>query len=380
MAGVEGLEPPTLGLENQSPTVHPIRIHDFSLRYSASHSDRSPQFGHEYAPHYAPRALPVQLKSNGFSSLSDCLQRVAPVISISKRRLKQLDAIQLVRQQRENRKQAIAYHARPFVLCGLPLRKPRPDQFIYTRRNGNFLLEITAHPRFGLPYGQDRLIPIWLATLAHRQKARTLHFDSPTQLLDYFHLPNDGAQYRRMRAAFQRVFAATIFFGTDGLRSQVFVDSARFHFLDQMKLWFNRSDEPNLLRSRTLENCVLLSEAFYREIVEHPIPVEREVIAALAHAPGLLDFYVWITWKSWTVNGHPARIPLFGANGLCNQLGTAHYSVDRLFRHKIAQWLLQVKTLWPECPASLSEDGLRLVVRSSKTCTAIHPIEKPVNP
>ncbi len=31
MAGVEGLEPPTLGLENQSPTVRPIRIHDFSL-------------------------------------------------------------------------------------------------------------------------------------------------------------------------------------------------------------------------------------------------------------------------------------------------------------------------------------------------------------
>ncbi len=48
------------------------------------------------------------------------------------------------------------------------LRKPRPNQFIYTRRNGSFLLEITAYPRFGLPYGQDRLIPIWLATLAHR--------------------------------------------------------------------------------------------------------------------------------------------------------------------------------------------------------------------
>ena len=32
-----------------------------------------------------------------------------PVISISKRRLKQLEAIQLVREQRENRKQTIAY-------------------------------------------------------------------------------------------------------------------------------------------------------------------------------------------------------------------------------------------------------------------------------
>ena len=57
----------------------------------------------------------------------------------------------MVREQRENGKQVIAYHARPFVLCGLPLRKPPADQILYTRRNGIFLLEITAHPRFGLP-------------------------------------------------------------------------------------------------------------------------------------------------------------------------------------------------------------------------------------
>ena len=46
-------------------------------------------------------------------------------ISITKLRLKQLDAIQLVRDQRANGKQELAYHARPFVLCGLPLRRPR---------------------------------------------------------------------------------------------------------------------------------------------------------------------------------------------------------------------------------------------------------------
>ncbi len=122
----------------------------------------------------------------------------------------------MVREQRENGKQVIAYHARPFVLCGLPLRKPPADQILYTRRNGIFLLEITAHPRFGLPYGQDRLIPIWLATLALQQRNRIVHFEGPSQLLDYFRLRKDGSQYRRMKTAFQRVFAATIFFGSEG--------------------------------------------------------------------------------------------------------------------------------------------------------------------
>src|SRR5271165_3591874 len=87
-------------------------------------------------------------------------------IGITERTLRKLEAIQLVRDKRENHRQEISYNARPFVLCGLPLRQLPKEQLIYTRRNGNFLLEITAHPRFGLPYGQDRLIPIWLATLA----------------------------------------------------------------------------------------------------------------------------------------------------------------------------------------------------------------------
>ena len=167
-----------------------------------------------------------------------------PELKITKQRLKQLEAIQLVREQRDNRTQDVSYNARPFVLCGLPLRRPPVDQLVYTRRNGSFVLEITAHPRFGLPYGQDRLIPIWIATLSCKQKSRILHFEGPTQLLDYFHLPKDGAHYRRIKAAFQRIFAATIFFGTEeDTKKHHVVDSTRFHFMDSMHLWFNRAAE-----------------------------------------------------------------------------------------------------------------------------------------
>ena len=40
----------------------------------------------------------------------------------------------------------------------------------HTRRNGKFFLGIIGHPRFGLPFGQDRLISIRVATLAVRRK------------------------------------------------------------------------------------------------------------------------------------------------------------------------------------------------------------------
>ena len=175
-----------------------------------------------------------------FSSASDCLRLFAPIISISKRRLRQLDAIELVRKQREKRQQPLAFHTRPFVLCGLPLRRPSKSQLIHVRHSGGFFLHVTAHPDFGLPYGQDRLIPIWVATLALQQKNRTIHFDSAAQMLDFFRLPKDGPYYRRLVGGFQRIFTATIFFGTDERPSgAMLIDFSRFHFFDHMRLWFN---------------------------------------------------------------------------------------------------------------------------------------------
>ena len=139
------------------------------------------------------------------------------------------------------------------------------------------------------PYGPDRLIPIWLATLALQQKSPILHFDSPSQLLDYFRLRKDGSQYRRMKGAFQRVFAAAIFFGSeDQLKKHLVVDWTRFHFFDEMQLWFSRKDTVQPPAQETPCNVVVLSDAFYRELVGHPIPVERDVVATLAHTPGLL--------------------------------------------------------------------------------------------
>src|ERR1039458_993923 len=106
-------------------------------------------------------------------------------------------AVILVREQRENRNQQLAFHASPFVLCGLPLRRPPKSQLVHVRHSGNFFLHVTAHPDFGLPFGQDRLIPIWVATLALQQNNRTIHFESAAQMLEFFRLPKDGPHYER---------------------------------------------------------------------------------------------------------------------------------------------------------------------------------------
>jgi hypothetical protein len=58
------------------------------------------------------------------------------------------------------------------------------------RRNGNFVLQITGHPDYGLPFGQDRVVPIYLATLAVRQQSQTIRFRTAAEMLETFGCTN----------------------------------------------------------------------------------------------------------------------------------------------------------------------------------------------
>ena len=209
-----------------------------------------------------------------------------------------------------------------------------------------------------VPFGQDRLIPKWVATLAVPQKSRIVSFDTALQMLDFFRLAPDGRHYRRVVQGFQRIFAATLFFGTqDHPDANPVVDSSRFHFFDRINLWFTPDRTKGPGAKDGSGNNITLSEAFYDEINQHRILVERHAVVAFAHSPGVLDFYVWLVRKCWAARQHGARVPLFSQWGLVSQLGAKEYSSDRFFRRKINFWLRQVKALWPECPANVYQDG-----------------------
>ena len=301
------------------------------------------------------------------------VRSVLPKIGVTARRIKQLNSILLIREQRERRKQEVAFNARPFVLCGIPLRPVSKDQLVYKRRNGSFFLHIVGHPDFGLPFGQDRLIPIWVATLALRQKSRTVRFRSAAQMLEFFRLPKDGRYYRRVAQGFQRIFASTIFFGTDDQPDgNHLIDWARFHFFDELHLWFTDDTDDH-------SNTITLSEAFYGEIDRHRVPMEREVIIALANSPGVLDFYVWIAWKSWVLKAGEASVSLFSVGGLRDQLGCRIHPEDRFLRRKINQWLRVIRAAWPRCPAKISADGQSLIIGTSRASPALHSAPTSVN-
>ncbi len=289
------------------------------------------------------------------------LKRMLPELVVSKQKLRQAEGSCIVRLKREAGKQNVGFSSRPFVLCGLPVRQPPKDQMLYERRNGNFVLQVTGHPNYGLPYGQDRVVPIYLATLAVRQQSQTIRFRTAAEMLETFGMHKGGKEYRRLVAAFERIFGATIFFGTDTLSGTArVVQRSRFSFFNQAQIWYSRDPEQYPV-SDQFENVIVLSDEFYREIVAHPIPADMEAVKVLASAPAVLDLFMWLSYRCFMAKGKET-IPLFGPRGLANQIGSVEYARPRKFREKLDQWLESIRVLWPECPAKVSPDGTGLEV------------------
>lgn len=92
-------------------------------------------------PHHSTRP------ASGPESVSTILKSAG----ITQRRLNKLHAIAQIHQQRNDHKREKAYSARPFVLCGIPVRRPAKSSLEYSRQNGRFRLRVIGHPDYGLP-------------------------------------------------------------------------------------------------------------------------------------------------------------------------------------------------------------------------------------
>ena len=299
--------------------------------------------------------------AGGLEKFGSRLDETHPELAISKRRMRKVESIACVRMNRENARQNLGFSSRPFVLCGLPVKRPNPGCLLHERRNGQFVLQVTGHPSYGLPWGQDRLVPIFLATLAIRQQSARITFGSAAEMLDTFGLRQGGSQYRRLVASFQRIFGATIFFGTDVQRERAaVVHRARFNFMTEARIWYSKDFEQRLLPG-DCQNMIVLSDDFYRETLSHPIPTDLEAAKVLSSSPAALDLFMWLSYRCFTARGRE-RVPLFGDFGLISQLGSSDYARPRKFREKLNGWLDLIRTMWPECPALIDPDGTALIV------------------
>jgi hypothetical protein len=93
--------------------------------------------------------------------------------------------------------------------------------------------------------------------------------------------------------------------------------------------------------------------------------VDLNVVRGLADSPACLDFYCWLVWRCFNARG----VSAISLDALKEQLGISENTAVRELRRQVRKWLTITRLLWPECPATISDDGSALLVARNLAIT-----------
>ncbi len=120
------------------------------------------------------------------------------------------------------------------------------------------------------------------------------------------------------------------------------------------------------------ESKIELGEAFFNEIIRHPVPLDMNTLKALKRCAGL-DLYLWLTYRTFGLKSS-LRLSwkqLYRQFGLHPDKASDNRTVDT-FRTKCLRELKKIKMSWPDLKYSIAKGVL--ILHPSKP--AIAPAEQ----
>ena len=180
------------------------------------------------------------------------------------------------------------FMARMMALCSLPRTNPGNCKE-YKRVNGPFTLIMFSSSASKLPFGNlPRLLLAWLCTEAVRTQSRVLILGSSlSDFMDKLGMAPVGGARKRLRNQMDRLFNAHVSLIYEDECGKATVNSL---IADSTAFWWNprRPDQPSLWDSK-----IELSEKFFNEIIQHPVPLDMNTLTALKRSTLGLDLYLW---------------------------------------------------------------------------------------
>ncbi len=200
----------------------------------------------------------------------------------------------------------LGFMARLLALCSLPRTNPG-DRKEYVRRNGPYTLVMSAGGLNKLPFGNlPRLLLAWVCTEAVRTQSRELILGtSLSEFMRKLDLHVSGGSSRggrtRLRNQMRRLFRCTVSLIYEDERGDASVSSV---IARRTEFWWNerKPDESSLWKSQ-----IELSEDFFKEIINHPMPIDMNILKALKRSSLGLDLYLWVTYRTFILT-HPLRL------------------------------------------------------------------------
>ena len=234
---------------------------------------------------------------------------------------------------------------RTMALCSLPRSNPG-NQYRYVRRNGPYTLVMNAGGLSKLPFGTNpRLILAWICTEAVRTGSRDLVLGrSLSEFMRRLGIAStNGRTQARLRNQMKRLFNCSVQLTYTAAGRET---SASALVAELTDFWWNpkQPDQTGLWESK-----VRLSEAFFNEIISHPVPLDLTTLKALKRSPLGLDLYLWLTYRIFALTT-PQQLTWkqvycqFGAHpAKASDKFTVH-----AFRYKVLRELKKIKLAWPD--------------------------------
>ena len=182
---------------------------------------------------------------------------------------------------------------RTMALCSLPRSNPG-NQYRYVRRNGPYTLVMNAGGLSKLPFGTNpRLILAWICTEAVRTGSRDLVLGrSLSEFMRRLGIAStNGRTQARLRNQMKRLFNCSVQLTYTAAGRET---SASALVAELTDFWWNPK-QPD--QTGVWESKVRLSEAFFNEIISHPVPLDLTTLKALKRSPLGLDLYLWLTYR-----------------------------------------------------------------------------------
>jgi hypothetical protein len=252
---------------------------------------------------------------------------------------------------------ALGFMARAMVQATLPHRKVEGNEF--ERRNGAFTLTLQAPSKIGLPYGSiPRLLLAWVTTEAVKTKSRELELGGSMAafMAELGLTPTGGANgsITRLKNQTRRLFSATI---TAAYEDGHQVADMGYRLADKSVLWWHSKDPE---QAGLWKSTVTLSEHFFNEVIDRPVPIDMRAIKALKQSPMALDIYTWLTYRASYLK-QPTVIPW---SSLALQFGS-NYAQLRQFKAAFLDELKKVVLVYWQVQVEVTEHGL--IVKPSLT-------------
>ena len=247
---------------------------------------------------------------------------------------------------------ALGYMARSMVQATLPHRSAPTTQ--YTRTNGTYTLVISAHPKIGLPYGSiPRLLLAWIGTEAVKSQDHVLVLsDSLSGFMRQLDLVPTGGRWgsiTRLKEQVRRLFSCSVSCLYEGESMEAMKN---FVIASETQFWWQPKNPD---QASLFDSTITLSDSFFLELANNPVPVDLRALKALKQSPLALDIYCWLTYRMSYLK-QQTEIPWQGLQG---QFG-GDYTRTRDFKRKFLEALKRVEIVYPALNVDEGKHGLKL--------------------